>query len=171
MFLSGATPWARIMPKRGSKQKNVSDEKAPSKKKERLATEELVLQPWFLTPKVARTIRNLVPPDYRQRMHDCFNDYGCMRCDRLDVVYKSNGMCRGCMATIFTRIQGSAKRRLKDKSPRRYGKEFVAKAAQARNLLRGLFRGTPKFVRRGPRIKSVRLGSPVIDASDRMEDH
>lgn len=133
----------------------------------RLNTDELVLQPWFLTKRQSQAIRYLVPPDYRQRMVDYFQDWGCMRCGCKDVPYKSNGMCRRCMHTVYEKLQISARRRLETREQRRYGEEFIAKAKEARKLLSGISRAWDKKTKR-PSVKSIRLASPIIDTFDRF---
>jgi hypothetical protein len=109
-----------------------------------------------------RVVRWLIPPDYRQRMHDYFDDYGCMRCDRTDVLYKSNGMCRGCLSTVFGRLQHSVtKRSGQILLQKRYGKEFVLKAAEARKLLAEFSRYRVPESRR--RSEAVKLRNPVSE--------
>lgn len=135
----------------------------------KISKEELALQPWFLPARISRKVRWLLPPDFRQRLRDYFIDYGCMRCDRKDVSYKSNGMCRKCLMLVFDRLQRSEVRRSATRLQRRYGHEFVAKAKEAQKLLRGISRHGIAAPRR-PQIKAVRLGSPVIDAFDRYSE-
>ena len=132
----------------------------------KISKEELVLQPWFLPARISRKIQWLLPPDFRQRLHDYFVDFGCLRCDRKDVSYKSNGMCRKCLMLVFNRLQRAEGRRSMTRLHRRYGHEFVAKAREAQQLLRGIPRRGIAAPNR-PQFKTVRLGSPVIDAFDR----
>jgi hypothetical protein len=138
-----------------------------SPKQQSLSIEELLLQPWFLSRRAAWSIQQLVPFDYRKRMADYFTDYGCMRCERTDVPHQSNGMCRECKTRIYTRLVMSAKRRMSRRLPPCYGKEFVARVDNARRLLRGLYRYVKKPAKPA-RLRSVQLGSPVIDALDRF---
>jgi hypothetical protein len=135
----------------------------------RLSKEELMFQPWFLPARVALLIRWLVPPDYRQRMHDYFNDYGCMRCGKFDGEYRSNGMCHPCMSTVFSRLESCAWRRTNGVLSKRYGEQFVKKAQEASKLLQGL---RPPKARVSPkgRMKSVQLNSPVIATFDRYRE-
>jgi hypothetical protein len=127
-----------------------------------LTKEELILQPWFLPKRVARIIWGLVPADYRKRLHDYFDDYGCMRCSRLDATYRSNAMCEACMMLVYNRLQQSISRRSAGIPPRRYGKELVNKAAQARRLL-SEFSNESYSSPRTARLRSVRLSSPIIE--------
>jgi len=93
-------------------------------------------------------------------MHDYFDDYGCMRCRRLDAVYRSNGMCTTCFQGIYRRLEQSAIRRMKERLPRRYGKEFMAKALLAQKLLRGFPRRL-NTVSKNQAIKSAKVASPI----------
>jgi hypothetical protein len=128
----------------------------------RLTKQELILQPWFLPKRVARNVWALVPPDYRKRLHDYFDDYGCMRCNRLDVAYRSNAMCDKCMMLVYHRLQQSINRRSADRPPRGYGRELVRKAALARKLL-SEFSCEVKASPKAARLRSVRLSSPIIE--------
>lgn len=157
------------MSKEHRKTRNVISGTKRLEKRQKLYVEELLFQPWFLPKRAAISIRWLVPPDYRRRMHDYFDDYGCMRCSRLDAPYKSNGMCRACVETVFGRLRSCATRRLNQRLPRRYGKEFIAKARLARKLLRGLSHHVTAGSKH-PRIKSVQLGNPVIDTFDGFQE-
>lgn len=129
----------------------------------RLTKQEILLQPWFLPKRVARTIWGLVPADYRKRLHDYFDDYGCMRCSRLDVPYKSNGMCFACFRFVFSRLQQSMIRRSPERLQRRYGRELVGQAAKARKLL-SEFSCPKRGASKASRFRTVRLSSPVIES-------
>jgi hypothetical protein len=80
--------------------------RSPARKAPGLACDELMLQPWFLTSRVQRRITGLVPPSYRQKMRDFYDDYGCMICGGSDGNHYANGMCIVC--------NGSVRRRLSD---------------------------------------------------------
>lgn len=136
--------------------------KMRDREKQGLTIDDLLLQPWFLPKRMARAMRSLLPPDFRQRLHDFFDDYGCMRCGRKDVPYQSNGMCGKCIIGVFHKMYASANRRLEDRLPRRYGKEFMVKEQAAKRLLSGLSAGAkvPKQRRR----KMVELGNPISAA-------
>jgi hypothetical protein len=129
---------------------------------------ELLLQPWFLPFRITRAILSLLPPNYRRRMHDYFDDYGCLRCGQSDVIYQSNGMCRKCVMAVVHRLRVCEMRRSKERTARRYGKDFMAKAKQARRLLSGIRKSAGIMNR--PSRKSVKLRSPVLDAFDRYEE-
>lgn len=153
------------MPNRRKGQRAPRTENSP--KRQNLCIEELLLQPWFLSRQAARSLLRLMPFDYRERMADYFTDYGCMRCDRVGIPYRSNGMCSQCHQTIYERLVMSAKRRMSRRLPPCYGKEFVAKVDDARRLLRGLSRYVKKPAT-PVRFRSVQLGSPVMHTLDRF---
>lgn len=96
----------------------------------------MLLQPWFLQKRVAIAVRALLPPHYRRRLRDCFDDYGCLRCDRLNVAYRSNGLCAECFMKIIHRLKTSAERRGKDRPSHGYGRRLLEEVEQARKLLR-----------------------------------
>lgn len=132
-----------------------------------VGTEELVLQPWFLSKTAARKMRNLLPPDFRKRLRDMFEDYGCLRCDRKDVPYRSNGMCDNCMMTVFHRIHTSEYRRSKERMEKRYGKDLVFKERAAKRLLGEFSELAGKRRRRARKI--IDLGSPVAAAFETVQ--
>jgi hypothetical protein len=123
---------------------------------------ELLLQPWFLPARISKRIRYLIPADFRRRLQDCFEDYGCFRCGRMDVPYKSNGMCLACMSLVFGRIQRSMWARSNERLTKRYGQEFMAKAAQAQKLLAD-FSAHRRGKVMGGRTQIIRLGNPVTE--------
>lgn len=131
-----------------------------------IGTEELLLQPWFLPKPIARKMRSLLPPDFRKRLRDMFEDYGCLRCGRKDIPYQSNGMCRMCMLKVFHRIKMSANRRLKGRLAASYGNDFIAKERGARKLLDEFSRVAEK--RRKRVTKIIDLGSPVAAAFETL---
>src|SRR5579871_2664796 len=80
--------------------------------KQTLSIEELIVQPWFLPKPVAKQFRRLVPADFRQRMQNCFIDFGCLRCERRDRVYGANGMCVECKQLVCSRVVASGNKRI-----------------------------------------------------------
>src|SRR5580704_3559837 len=76
-----------------------------------LTSGEFSLQPWFLPRRIEIAVRALIPHDYRIRMRDYFDDYGCMLCgERFD--YGTNGMCGGCSRNVRRRLWKSLNRHL-----------------------------------------------------------
>lgn len=157
------------MTKESPNSKSLRTKRAHSKRSKELTTAvELLLQPWFLTRPVAFAIQNLIPQDFRFKMRDFFVDWGCLRCGRRNVLYGTNGLCIGCIRTVYYRLLSTAKRRAKLKQQLHYGKEFVAQADRARKLVEGLSRKGPKSSQ-VTKIATVQVGSPAIHALDRFE--
>jgi len=109
--------------------------RSPARKAPGLACDELMLQPWFLTSRVQRRITGLVPPSYRQKMRDFYDDYGCMICGGSDGNHYANGMCIVCNGSVRRRLSASAMRRLSATVPRRLDMKLVSKAKLATRML------------------------------------
>jgi hypothetical protein len=75
--------------------------------------EEAFLQPWFLPNDVSRQIRRLLPNIHLMKMRFYFEEYGCIRCERRDILYASNGLCENCAPLIRGRVVTCLKKRLK----------------------------------------------------------
>jgi hypothetical protein len=98
-------------------------------------------------------------------LYDAFEDYGCLRCGRGDVPYRSHGMCEKCVMGVAHKVYTAADRRSKERLARRYGKEFVSNERCAKRLLRG-FASQAKQIPK--RRKMVDLGSPLASAFERF---
>ena len=61
--------------------------------------------PWFLSRKTHRKVHELLPQIYRKRLHKYFQLYGCIRCQRKNRLYYSNGLCRNCSSLLSARLQ------------------------------------------------------------------
>ncbi len=75
--------------------------------------DELFLQPWFVPKAVYAEIRKILPPSQMLKMRYCFDDYGCLKCGKLNALYGSNGFCRPCSILIRARVVLALKRRFK----------------------------------------------------------
>ncbi len=75
--------------------------------------DELFLQPWFVSRSTYAEIRRVLPPSQMLKMRYYFEDYGCLKCGALDVLYCSNGLCRKCSIIIRARVALALKRRFK----------------------------------------------------------
>ena len=105
---------------------------------------EVVLQPWFVPRPIAQTIIQLLPLEYRGKMHDYFKSYGCMKCERKKVMYWANGMCAGCCVTVNRRLRCCIRKRLRELAQTQTtnpADDFFAAAKVARKLLRDLVPG------------------------------
>lgn len=103
-------------------------------KHKRLTSDELLLQPWFMSKRVQLAIRSLVPPSYQKRMRDFFDDYGCMICGD-DTKYAANGMCLRCNHNVRYMLVSSARRRLKTTLARRIDMGLLRQTRIAKKLL------------------------------------
>jgi len=79
----------------------------------RLASVDVILQPWFLPRASADAVIKLLPPHYLTKMRDYFDAYGCMKCERRGVLYHGNGMCTRCCNRFVQRLIRCTKRRAK----------------------------------------------------------
>ena len=126
-----------------------------------LSSDELLLQPWFLTPRNANAIRALIPVDYRRKMRYFFDDYGCMICGE-ETLHQSNGMCEICVRRVRTQIKQSIKRRVKRKSRPRF--DFGLRQAKLAKRLLGGFSLGGRAVSQRPRIDTAQSNNPVDEA-------
>jgi len=97
--------------------------------------EKVLLQPWFLSPRVAFAIHGLVPPDYWKKWRNFFEDYGCVICGR-ESQYHADGMCVGCFHRTRWKLAQSVKRRLKSGGRPSLGLELFRQEKLAKKLLR-----------------------------------
>ena len=75
--------------------------------------DEIFLQPWFLSEAEYLAVRRILPPSQMLKMRYYFDDYGCLKCGKLDAIYGSNGFCRSCSIIIRARVVLALKRRFK----------------------------------------------------------
>jgi hypothetical protein len=133
-----------------------------SKTRGGLPCEELLLQPWFLSMRIARAIHALVPLSYRNKMRYFFDDYGCMVCGE-EYEYGANGMCRYCYNDVVQKLRRAAKRRLKSKSEQRFDLGLLRQARLAKKLLRR-FSPARRADSERHRLDTARSRNPVYEA-------
>jgi hypothetical protein len=75
--------------------------------------DEVFLQPWFLSEAEYMAVRRILPPSQMLKMRYYFDDYGCLKCEKLNSMYGSNGLCRNCSIIIRARVVLALKRRFK----------------------------------------------------------
>jgi hypothetical protein len=75
--------------------------------------DEVFLQPWFLSKAEYMAVRRILPPSQMLKMRYYFDDYGCLKCEKLSSMYGSNGLCRNCSIIIRARVVLALKRRFK----------------------------------------------------------
>ena len=100
--------------------------------------EDVFLQPWFLPSAIAKQIRRVLPNAQLGKMRYYFEDYGCIRCEKKDVMYGGTGFCEACRHMLQYRIKGSLKRRLQKVGEGRselLGGDLDSAAETARRLI------------------------------------
>src|SRR5437764_14447287 len=73
--------------------------------------DEIFLQPWFVSKQTFLEIRRLLPSSQLLKMKYYFDDYGCLKCGKFNVLYRSNGFCRTCTVVVRARVVLALKRR------------------------------------------------------------
>jgi hypothetical protein len=108
------------------------------------AWEKAIFQPWFLPHATSVEILRLLPGHWKKRMRYYFDYYGCLRCDRKDLMHGGNGFCIKCHEIVSRRLMFTVRRHFK-KLPAGEAypglTEFLSAPKLARQLLRGLVRG------------------------------
>lgn len=75
--------------------------------------DDICLQPWFLPKPVMLEIRKILPSIHLAKMRYYFDDYGCLRCQKREVLYGSNGFCESCCKIVRDRVSRSLEKRLR----------------------------------------------------------
>ena len=93
--------------------------KVPSSSKSRRRSaragdEDIFLQPWYMPKPVSLQMRKILPSIHLAKMRYYFDDHGCLRCERRDILYGSNGMCENCATIVRGRLVNCMKRRLRN---------------------------------------------------------
>jgi hypothetical protein len=52
-----------------------------------------------------KAIERLLPAGHHQRLRQYFENYGCLRCSRNNVIYGANGFCLLCIRMIGKRLK------------------------------------------------------------------
>jgi hypothetical protein len=68
--------------------------------------------PWYLPKQTYLAVRSMLPNIHINKMRYYFDDYGCIRCERRDVLYKTNGLCEACNAIVRFRLAHCLQKRL-----------------------------------------------------------
>lgn len=82
------------------------------KKADPFMDDHVFLLPWYLPKDTYLAIRKILPNIYIAKMRYYFDDYGCIRCERRDVLYRTNGLCEGCNVIVRGRLVACLKKRL-----------------------------------------------------------
>jgi hypothetical protein len=76
--------------------------------------DDVAFQPWFMPKPVTLQIRKILPSVHLAKMRYYFEDHGCLRCERRDLLYGSNGFCENCCTIVRGRMVNCLKRRLRN---------------------------------------------------------
>ena len=76
--------------------------------------DQVFMLPWFLPKQTYLAVRRILPNIHIAKMRYYFEDYGCMRCERRDVLYRTNGLCEQCNTIVRWRLTQCLKKRLAD---------------------------------------------------------
>ena len=79
---------------------------------QQLLDDQVFLLPWYLPKDVYLVVRRVLPNIHISKMRFYFDDYGCMRCERKDVLYRTNGLCERCNVIVRWRLTQCLKKRL-----------------------------------------------------------
>lgn len=75
--------------------------------------EDIFLQPWYMPKPVSLQMRKILPSIHLAKMRYYFDDHGCLRCERRNILYGSNGMCENCSVIVRGRLASCLEKRLK----------------------------------------------------------
>jgi hypothetical protein len=76
--------------------------------------DDIFPQPWYMPKAVSLQMRKILPSIHLAKMRYYFDDHGCLRCERRDILYRSNGMCENCSVVVRGRLANCLKRRLRN---------------------------------------------------------
>jgi hypothetical protein len=116
---------------------------------------ETFLQPWFVSPEVAKSVRRLLPVSHFHKMRFYFDDWGCMRCDKKGVMYGANGMCCRCAQKVQHRVASSFQKRQGNAVPPTRIPEVCRRVESAKALLADLLRHRSSRKSR-PKLRTTR---------------
>src|SRR5581483_5618383 len=123
---------------------------------ERKLLEDVFLQPWFLPTKAAAAIRRMLPPEHRHRMKFYFDDYGCLKCEKRNVPYCGNGLCKACSQSVRLKLFLAIKRRWLAAKPPDMPRTFN-RVSEAQRLLKDLVEQYPLSSRQWKALVKARV--------------
>jgi hypothetical protein len=106
-LIGGVTPEGETMKskRRGSKQRKPSIRHS-------MDDDPVFMLPWYLPKETYLAVRRILPNIHITKMRYYFEDYGCMRCERRDVLYRTNGLCESCNAIVRWRLAHCLEKRM-----------------------------------------------------------
>ena len=132
--------------------------RAPKTLAVRLYDDEIFLQPWFVSKSTFLKFRTMLPSCHLLKLRYYFDDYGCIRCGKIQARYGHNGFCRTCARIVSSRMIYALKRRF-----RRLGIPIPTKPIE--KLLAALDSATsmrPEEIAREGRLRSERQARGAI---------
>jgi len=114
------------------------------------ANDTVFLLPWYLPKETYLAVRRILPNIHIAKMRYYFDDYGCIRCERRDVLYRTNGLCEQCNAIVRWRLTHCLKRRLSSVGV------VVAQSGRELSLAKELLKPFHRRPVGGPKSKSTR---------------
>lgn len=98
---------------------------------------DIFLQPWYTPRPISLQMRKILPSIHLAKMRYSFDDHGCLRCEKRDILYASNGMCENCSVVLRGRLVNCLKRRLKNVGVREDFSEALGDCvSRAREIIR-----------------------------------
>ena len=99
-------------------------------------TDTLLLQPWFLPREISNAIIRLLPVSHQDKWVSTFQDWGCWKCERREVIHQSLGLCLKCYGLVSNRLKSSIVRRYVGgrASPTDLAATHIRKAENARQI-------------------------------------
>jgi hypothetical protein len=78
-----------------------------------ISDDDIFLQPWYMPKPASLQMRKILPSIHLAKMRYYFDDHGCLRCERRDTLYGSNGMRENCSVIVRSRLANCLNKRLK----------------------------------------------------------
>src|SRR5579862_7585152 len=69
-----------------------------------LYDDEIFFQPWFVSKSTFLKFRTMLPSCHLLKLRYYFDDYGCIRCGKIQARYGHNGFCRACARIVSSRM-------------------------------------------------------------------
>lgn len=91
--------------------------------------------------EIRRKVQDLLPYDCHRRFRFYFERYGCVRCERKNVIYGCSGLCERCLGLVSDRLKrGDKKIETLYRASRARAVNFLRRRDCARELLADLQR-------------------------------
>jgi hypothetical protein len=131
-----------------------------------VGNDDIFLQSWYMPKTVSLQMRKILPSIHLAKMRYYFDDHGCLRYARRNILYGSNGVCENCSVMVRSRFAKCLEKRLKhvgviENLPG--GWKIVCLAQGRSSLVRGFGNTTRMFATaRASELACAKLPSCVI---------